>query len=61
MFGVPQGSIAEPLFFNVCTCDMFFQIYTSEFSRHADDHTPFASGQNHKTPENSLQSTVRAI
>ena len=35
LFSVPQGFIARPLFFNVYTYDMFFQIETSEFSSYA--------------------------
>ena len=61
MFGVPQGSIAGLLFFNVYTCDMFFQIDTSEFSSHADDNTPFASAQNHEKLIKSLQSTRNGV
>ena len=61
MFGVPQGSIAGLLFFNVYTCDMFFQIDTSEFSSHADDNTPFASAQNHEKLIKSLQSTLNGV
>ena len=52
LFGVPQGSIAGPLFLNVYTCDMFFQIDTSEFYNYADDNTPFASAQNHEKLKN---------
>ena len=48
MFGVPQNSTARKIFFNIYTCDMFFQIDTSEFSKYADDITPFASAQNHE-------------
>ena len=61
MFGVPQGFIAGPLFFNVYTCDMFFQVDTSEFSSYADDNTPFTSGQNHEKLINSLQSTLNGV
>ena len=61
LFGVPQGSIAGPLFFNVYTCDMFFQIDTSEFSSYADDNTPFASAQNHEKLIKSLQSTLNGV
>ena len=43
LYGVPQGSIPGSLFFNVYTCNFFFQIDTFEFSSYADDNTPFAS------------------
>ena len=31
LFGVPQGSLCCATFFNVYTCNMFFQIDTSHF------------------------------
>ena len=61
LFGVPQGSIAGPLFFNVYTCDMFFQIDSSEFSSYADDNAPFASARNHEKLMKSLQSTLNGM
>ena len=72
MFGVPQCSMAVPIFFNVYTCDMFIQIDTSEFSNYADDDTPFtsnyadddtpfASAQNHEKQVNSLKSTLNGV
>ena len=54
LFGVRQGSIAGPLFFNVYTCDMFFQIDTSKFSSYADDNTLFTFAQNHEKLINFL-------
>ena len=47
MFGVPQGFITGPHFFNVYTCDIFLQINTSEFFSYAYDNTLLASAQNH--------------
>ena len=61
LVGVPQGSIAGPLFFNVYTCDMFFQIDSSEFSSYPDNNTPFASAQNHEKLMKSLQSTLNGV
>ena len=61
LFGAPQGSIAGSFFFNVYTCNMFFQFDTSEFSSYADDNTPFAFGQNNEKLINSLQSTLNGM
>ena len=61
LFAVSQGSIAGLLLFSVYTCDMFFQIHSSEFSSYADDNTPFASAQNHEKLIKSLQSTLNGV
>ena len=60
LLGVPQDCIAGPLFFNVFTCDMFFQT-SSEFSSYADDNTPFASAQDHEKLIKSLQSALKGV
>ena len=57
LLGAPQGYMAGPLIFNVCICDMFFRIDTSEFPSYAHENTPFPSGQNHEKLIKSLQST----
>ena len=41
VFGVPQGSILEPLLFNIFLCDMFLSCKDVDFARYADDNTPY--------------------
>ena len=41
IYGVPQGSILGPLFFNVCISDIFFDITEFDIASYADDNTPY--------------------
>ena len=41
IYGVPQGSILGPLFFNVYICDIFFDIIECDIASYADDNTPY--------------------
>ena len=40
--GVPQGSISGPLFFNIFTCDLFFDDIDIDLANYADDTTLYA-------------------
>ena len=44
IFGVPQGSILGPLFFNIFLCDMFFLIKDVNIAGYADDNSPYTNG-----------------
>ena len=42
-YGVPQGSVLGPLFFNIYICDLFFFINEMAVANYADDTTPYVA------------------
>ena len=44
--GVPQGSILDPLLFNIFMCDIYLIIKTTSLTGYADDNIPFVVREN---------------
>ena len=40
-YRVTQGSILGSLLFNICTCDIFFDVIECDVASSADDNTPY--------------------
>ena len=54
MFGVPQGSILGPILFNLFLCDLFLIMEITDIASHADDKTPYTTG-------NSIEEVIQKL
>ena len=59
--GVPQGSILDPLLFNIFLCDLFLTIEGNYFTNYADDTTPYVIGNNAEEVVSELKTITQKL
>ena len=55
LFGVLQGSILGPLFFNIFICDLFYFLDDFDIANYADDTTQYCAGKSAEFVVNNLE------
>ena len=54
-YGVPQGSVLDPLLFNIDLIDLFYECKDSNIANYVDDTTPYVCGENIRAVLSELQ------
>ena len=61
MFGVSQGSILEPLLFNIFLCDLFLFMKNIDIASYADDNTPYTTGSSIAEVIQKLENAAKTL
>ena len=61
LFGVPQGSILEPLLFNLFLCDLFLIMENTDIASYADDNTPYTTGNSTEKVIQKLENAAKTL
>ena len=61
LYGVPQGLILGPLFFNIDLCDIFFIMNHEDIANYADGNTRYVSRKNIDEVVRFLEESSRVI
>ena len=61
IYGVPQGSILDPLHFNIYICDIFLDIMECDIASYADDTTPYNFDFNLGNVISNLEESTNAL